>query len=258
MPYMIQLIMDNQRLPCLYNLFAQDYGMSIRKGASWMISNLTLINADQVQLIMDNQRLPCLYNLFAQDYGMSIRKGASWMISNLTLINADQVQLNTHLAATRAVVGEWGISNELQAVIESNIISPLVFLLGHAESQIKEKVAWAISNVARWGYRGQIRYLVSKGCIKPLCDLIDCEDVILVIECMKGLECILRVGEAEKQLHGVKANNYARMIEQCGGLSKIMRLLVNDRTGNNLDGYGIEILQMADNIFESYFYDEEE
>ena len=45
----------------------------------------------------------------------------------------------------------------LQAVIEANIISPLVHLLQNAEFDIK-KGAWAISNATSGGTRDQIKY----------------------------------------------------------------------------------------------------
>ena len=38
----------------------------------------------------------------------------------------------------------------------------------------------------------QIIYLVSSGCIKPLCDLLDCEDSEIVTQALRGLENILK------------------------------------------------------------------
>lgn len=48
-----------------------------------------------------------------------------------------------------------------QAVIQANIISPLVHLLQHAEFEIKKEAAWAISNATSVGSRAQIQYLLS-------------------------------------------------------------------------------------------------
>lgn len=45
-----------------------------------------------------------------------------------------------------------------QAVIEANIILPLVHLLQHAEFDIKKEAAWAISNATSGGSHEQIRY----------------------------------------------------------------------------------------------------
>jgi len=45
-----------------------------------------------------------------------------------------------------------------QAVIESNIIAPLVYLLQNAEFEIKKEAAWAISNATSGGSHEQIQY----------------------------------------------------------------------------------------------------
>ena len=46
----------------------------------------------------------------------------------------------------------------LQAVIEANIIGPLVHLLQNAEFEIKKESAWAISNATSGGSHDQIKY----------------------------------------------------------------------------------------------------
>lgn len=45
-----------------------------------------------------------------------------------------------------------------QAVIEANIILPLVHLLQNAEFDIKKEAAWAISNATSGGSHDQIQY----------------------------------------------------------------------------------------------------
>lgn len=45
-----------------------------------------------------------------------------------------------------------------QAVIEANIIGPLVHLLQNAEFEIKKESAWAISNATSAGSHEQIKY----------------------------------------------------------------------------------------------------
>ncbi|MBA0634001.1 hypothetical protein Godav_029747 [Gossypium davidsonii] len=70
------------------------------------------------------------------------------------------------------------------------------------------------------------RFLVSQGCIKPLCDLLICPDPRIVTVCLEGLENILKVGEADKEM-GMNGgiNLYAQMIDECDGLDKIENLL---------------------------------
>jgi importin subunit alpha-6/7 len=82
---------------------------------------------------------------------------------------------------------------DVQAVIEADIIPPLVNLLATAEFDIKKEAAWAISNATSGGTQQQIQYLVRCGCIKPLCDLLVCSDVRIVTVALEGLENILKV-----------------------------------------------------------------
>ncbi|XP_070048368.1 importin subunit alpha-4-like isoform X2 [Nicotiana tomentosiformis] len=89
----------------------------------------------QTQYVIDNQVLPCLNQLLSEKHKKSIKKEACWTISNITAGNRAQIQ----------------------AVIEANIILPLVHLLQHAEFDIKKEAAWAISNATSGGSHDQIR-----------------------------------------------------------------------------------------------------
>ncbi|XP_039127064.1 importin subunit alpha-1b-like [Dioscorea cayenensis subsp. rotundata] len=126
--------------------------------------------------IINQNALPCLLNLLTHNHKKSIKKEACWTISNITAGNKEQIQ----------------------AVITADIIGPLVHLLQTAEFDIKKEAAWAISNATSGGTHDQIKFLVSQGCIKPLCDLLVCPDPRIVTVCLEGLENILKVGEAEK------------------------------------------------------------
>ncbi|MCD7470674.1 Importin alpha subunit (Karyopherin alpha subunit) (Serine-rich RNA polymerase I suppressor protein) [Datura stramonium] len=106
------------------------------------------------------------------------------------------------------------------------IIGPLVNLLQNAEFDIKKESAWAISNATSGGSH---EYLVTQGCIKPLCDLLICPDPRIVTVCLEGLENILKVGEAEKNLGRTSdVNLYAQLIDDAEGLEKIENLQSHD------------------------------
>jgi importin subunit alpha-6/7 len=91
---------------------------------------------------------------------------------------------------------------------------------------------------------------VSKGCIKPLCDLLVCHDPKIVSLCLQGLENFLKVGEVEKSF-GNKGdvNLYAQMIDDDEGLEKIDNLQSHD---NN------EIYEKAVKILETYWLEDED
>ncbi|KAJ5423481.1 Karyopherin alpha subunit [Penicillium cf. griseofulvum] len=141
-----------------------------------------------------------------------IRKEACWTISNVTAGNSSQIQ------ATR------------------------------------KEACWAISNATSGGLQkpDQIRYLVSQGCIKPLCDLLACPDNKIIQVALDGLENILKVGDMDKeagQPGEARVNRYALFIEEAGGMEKI-----HDCQNNANE----EIYMKAYNIIEKYFSDEDE
>ncbi|XP_030544907.1 importin subunit alpha-1a-like [Rhodamnia argentea] len=192
------------------------------------VGNIVTGDDLQTQCVIDHQALPCLLNLLTGNYKKSIKKEACWTISNITAGNKEQIQ----------------------AVIEANIIGPMVQLLQNAEFDIKKEAAWAISNATSGGSHEQIKFLVSQGCVKPLCDLLICPDPRIVTVCLEGLENILKVGEAEKNLGNTgDVNVYAQMVEDVEGLEKIESLQSHD---NN------EIYEKAVKILEAYWLEEDD
>lgn len=94
------------------------------------------------------------------------------------------------------------------------------------------------------------RFLVSQGCIKPLCDLLTCQDARIVTVALEGLENILKVGEADKELGGGSTqNSYAQNVDEAEGLDKIEQLQNHSKD---------EIHEKAVKILETYFGFEDE
>ncbi|CAE5966388.1 unnamed protein product [Arabidopsis arenosa] len=192
------------------------------------VGNIVTGDDLQTQWVINSGALPCLANLLTQNYKKSIKKEACWTISNITAGNKDQIQ----------------------TVVEANLIAPLVSLLQNAEFDIKKEAAWAISNATSGGSHDQIKHLVEQGCIKPLCDLLVCPDPRIITVCLEGLENILKVGEAEKNLGNTgDMNYYAQLIDDAEGLEKIENLQSHD---NN------EIYEKAVKILETYWLEEED
>ncbi|KAF3436511.1 hypothetical protein FNV43_RR23603 [Rhamnella rubrinervis] len=192
------------------------------------VGNIVTGDDMQTQCIINHQVLPPLFNLLTQHCKKSIKKEACWTISNITAGNV----------------------NQIQAVIEAGIIPPLIYLLQNAEFEIKKEAAWTISNATSGGSHEQIKYLVSQGCIKPLCDLLVCPDPRIITVCLEGLENILRIGEAEKNMGNTgDANLYAQLVDDAEGLEKIENLQSHD---NN------EIYEKAVKILETYWLEEDD
>ena len=192
------------------------------------VGNIVTGNDVQTQTIINCGALQCLLQLLTNYNKKSIKKESCWTISNITAGNKEQIQ----------------------SVIDSGIIPPLVQLLSKAEFDIKKEAAWAISNATSGGTAQQIRFLANCECIPPLCELLTCSDPRIVTVAMEGLENILKVGEADKQLQGHQAiNMYAKAIDECEGLDKIENLQNHQNT---------DIYNKAVGIIETYFGGDDE
>jgi importin subunit alpha-1 len=196
------------------------------------VGNIVTGDDMQTQFIINCGALPALLSLLTSTKD-GIRKEACWTISNITAGNFTQIQ----------------------AVIEANIIPPLINLLSVGDFKTRKEACWAISNATSGGLQkpDQIRFLVTQGCIKPLCDLLQCPDNKIIQVALDGLENVLKVGDLDKDAAVAAGedsiNRYALFIEEVGGMEKI-----HDCQNNANE----EIYMKAYNIIEKYFSDEED
>ncbi|KAL0635497.1 Importin subunit alpha-1 [Maublancomyces gigas] len=201
---------------------------SVQTPALRSVGNIVTGDDVQTQVIINCGALPALLSLLGSPKD-GIRKEACWTISNITA----------------------GNSNQIQAVIDANIIPPLINLLSNGDFKTRKEACWAISNATSGGLQKpeQIRYLVSQGCIRPLCDLLGCMDNKIIQVALDGLENILKVGEMDKNAETDNMNRYAMYIEEAGGMERI------HACQNNANE---EIYMKAYNIIEKYFSDEDD
>jgi hypothetical protein len=205
---------------------------SVQTPALRSVGNIVTGDDVQTQIIINSGALAALLSLLGSTKD-GIRKEACWTISNITAGNSAQIQ----------------------AVIDAGIIPPLIHLLSNGDFKTRKEACWAISNATSGGLQklDQIRYLVSQGCIKPLCDLLACPDNKIVQVALDGLENILKVGEMDKEASENPAdqniNRFALFIEEAGGMEKI------HECQNNVNE---DIYMKAYTIIEKYFSDEDE
>lgn len=203
---------------------------SVQTPALRSVGNIVTGDDVQTQVIINCGALPALLALLSSGKD-GIRKEACWTISNITA----------------------GNSTQIQAVIDANIIPPLIHLLSNGDLKTRKEACWAISNATSGGLQKpeQIRYLVDRGCIKPLCDLLACPDNKIIQVALDGLENILKVGEMDKDAagEGENINRYALFIEECHGMEKIHDCQTNANE---------EIYMKAYNMIEKYFSDEDD
>ena len=202
---------------------------SVQTPALRSVGNIVTGDDLQTQVVIASGALPALLSLLSSPKD-GIRKEACWTISNITA----------------------GSPPQIQAVIDANIIPPLINILQNADFKTRKEACWAISNATSGGLQqpSQIRYLVSQGCIKPLCDLLTMMDNKIIQVALDGLDNILKVGEMDKEAGGPGAvNQYALYVEEAGGMITIHNLQEHDN---------LEIYKKAFNIMDNYFPDEED
>lgn len=207
--------------------FSRHPSTSVQTPALRSVGNIVTGDDIQTQVIINCGALQALLSLLSSPKD-GIKKEACWTISNITAGNCTQIQ----------------------AVIDANIIPPLINLLANADFKTKKEACWALSNATSGGLSkpDQIRYLVSQGCIKPLCDLLTCLDNKIIQVALDGLENILKIGELDKENNG-GLNRFALYIEEAGGMEKIHNL---QQSSNQ------EIYLKSYNIIEKYFNDDDD
>lgn len=192
------------------------------------IGNIVTGNDLQTQVVINAGVLPALASMLNSPKE-TIRKETCWTISNITAGNTDQIQ----------------------AVIDANLIPQIIRLLIYGDYKTKKEACWAISNASSGGLTkpDQISYLVSQGCIKPLCDLLSIADSKIIEVTLDSLENILKIGEMDKEANNSSVNEYALYIEEAGGMEKIYECQSNENE---------KVYQKAFYIIERYFPEEED
>ncbi|XP_067128794.1 importin subunit alpha-6-like [Centruroides vittatus] len=220
----IQAVIDSGVCNRLVELLMYN-NQNVVSAALRAVGNIVTGDDVQTQVILNCNALPCLLALLSSPKE-SIRKEACWTISNITAGNRQQIQ----------------------AVIDAEIFPVLIEIMTKAEFKTRKEAAWVITNATSGGSPKQIRYLVEKGCIPPLCELLTVMDPKIVLVALNGLENILRLGEKDSKNNG-GVNPYGVMIEECYGLDKIEFL----QSHSNADIYN-----KALHIIEHYFGTEED
>lgn len=192
------------------------------------IGNIVTGNAMQTQAVIDAGGLFAMRALLG-DPRVSLQKEACWAISNVTAGTAEQIQ----------------------SVLEADICPKLIHLLAYADLKVKREACWALCNATSMFMENpeHVKYLVSTGCIKPLCDLLTCPDIKIILVTLGGLGNILEVGEQEAVNSRGEFNPYAVMIEECGGLDLISDLQMHK---NN------KVYEEAKSIIDKYFHGDDD
>jgi importin subunit alpha-1 len=222
----IQAVIDSGICDRIVQLLSHP-SSSVQTPALRVVGNIVSGDDDkQTDILLKAEVLPHLGVLLSHPKKV-IKKECCWTISNITA----------------------GTKQQIQAVFDANMVPPLIKLLSSSEFDVKKEAAWAVSNAASGGSMMQIKYLVSQGAIKPLCDLLALADNKLIMVALEAVEGILRVGEKLKSSNTDGVNPYARFVEEAEGLDKIESLQKHSSE---------EIYKKAVEILENYFDAEED
>ncbi len=222
----VEAIIQTGILPKLVEFLYSD-DPSIVTPALRTFGNIVTGSDIHTQAAIDAGFLPALLRLLAHNK-KSIVKEACWSISNITA----------------------GTTAQIELVIQTNLIPPLIEVLKSGDIEVRKEAAWAISNACSGGIPSQVKYIVSMGCIRPFCDQLLESEVKIVKVALEGLENILRIGALQLKEHpDLGENEYARFVDEAGGLDKIEQL----QSHPNKDVY-----TRASKIIETYFgYDDD-
>ena len=139
-----------------------------------------------------------------------------------------------------------GTPEQLDVVISANVIPILIRLISEGEAKVRREAAWAITNLICGGTDEQVKYAISQGCIRPLCEVLDAQDTKLIQVVLDGIREICRFGS----VNTVDGENVcADWIEEAGGVPRVERLQHHENT---------KIYQKAHDIIETYFSPEED
>ncbi|KAH9688160.1 Importin subunit alpha-1a [Citrus sinensis] len=256
-----KVVIDHGAVPILVKLLASSSD-DVREQAVWALANVAgdspacrdLVLSEEALIPLLAQVSPALPALaqLVHSNDKEVMTDACWALSYLSDGTNEKIQAVIEAESIKKVVS-WIISNitagnreQIQAVIDAGLIGPIVNLLENAEFDTKKEAAWVISNATSGVTHEQIKCLVTEGCVKPLCDLLQCADPKIVTVCLRGLENILKVGEAEKNMDTAigDVNQYAQLVEEAEGLEKIENLQSHDND---------EIHEKSVTILETYW-----
>lgn len=150
----------------------------------------------------------------------------------------------------------WAIANivagskreYIQAVIDNNLVPPLIKILGSdgVLTNAKREACWAICNILSNEHVSltQIKYLVSQGCLPPLAnEMIQSLDNSVVLISLEALQNVLQAGDIERQslVTPMTTNQYAEYIEEAYGVGNINQL-VSTTTNDQIFAVSCQII----------------
>ena len=214
-------IIDFGIVPRLIQLLSHE-SKDVQSPALRVVGNLVTGNDVQTQAVLDCNVLPSLKVLLHSSRS-SIQREACWAISNIAA----------------------GTSAQVQLLIDADLFASVISLLAHGEYRAKKEACWAVSNATghRRSHPDQVRFLVSQGSIKALCDFLQYNEPRMIVVALDAISNILEVGESDA-LRGDTQNQYAILVEEVDGLR-----IINDLQQHSSQEVYIKCRNIIDKFF---------
>ena len=134
----------------------------------------TLPVVDFTEVILECNAVPYLRQLIGH-HNREIQKEACWTLSNIAA----------------------GTSSQIQAVIDSGAIPPLVDLVNNelTDKEVRSEACWVVLNATSCGNDEQIAILIEEGCVSVLGVLL--AEPNMVMMALEGIERVLQTEEAQ-------------------------------------------------------------
>jgi len=191
----IQIICDLMVLERLVQIASTSNDKNLVMPALRTLGNIVTGTDEQTQLVIDNGALGAFRKLLIHDT-MNIKKECCWIVSNITA----------------------GNKNQIEAVIVSGLIEPLIDILATGDSKSQKEAAWAVANLTSGGSLQQKAFLVQAGVLKPLTDMLLCNDAKIIGVVLDAFKNILRaaddLGHRESLCDSLEEFNFLDCLEK--------------------------------------------
>jgi len=104
-------------------------------------------------------------------------------------------------------------------IVDSGLLTDLIRVLEIGDFKAKKEATWAITNLTSGGSAEQIFKLVELGGMKPMCQMLSCDDGKIIQVVLDGLTNMLNMADA----HG-KTEEMTICIEECDAIDHLERL----------------------------------
>lgn len=248
-------------LPSLLKLLSfQD--KQIRADSCWALSYITDGPNERIQMIIDSGITLDLINVLSSIPDVVLLTPVLRTVGNIVTGTDEQTatmlhqgmlkpfaQLLRHHKPNIVKEAAWTLSNitagtqsQIQMIIDGSLLSDLIRVLEIGDFKGKKEATWAITNLTSGGSPQQIFRLVELGGVKPLAEMLNCNDVKIIQVVLDGLTNMLNMADANG-----KTTEMTTCLEEADALDHLEKLQEHENE---------DIYKSSLNIIDTWFSEE--